>query len=653
MSAQSAVSVPSGVRIELQPRGLNDTTYRIGFLQDYQPSVPNAPKLKSGLFLMAAIQGRSRVSFFKLAEPMVRKELDRLQDSGSEYLLLVSETPSSYVQVPIPPPPLQGFSMKSSSVFTPAPPPFAPSTSPSRHARQPLSPQKSLHEEEYGDGEEDDEEEEDFDRASFPSSAGGGGGGGGQPEASFLESVERLRAQRRAVEQIKRESAQKSLRIENLEHEFQAKLGEIAELQEENLSLQRVAWQAGGSEEALDQEKQRVFQLELEINLLRAQNKAYEDSASELLSLEKRQLLDAQLEWQTRVEETKLENTELALRLEEAGKSIRQANLEREASEAREEAARRAYDRLCADQREREIKLEHTLERTRQERDRAIKRSEELDLALQASRNLANNHHEALDAAREQLFLAGKQHDELQAEMSALRLQVEEREAACVVKTKQAQADVDKLQRDLELQQTSLRQAKDDAEKFRQKLEEETRQHRASKDALLRAEGLQREAVEAAERAQRHAKTSAERLGEMTKTKEALHDRLVRALEKGNALADEVEQERMAGKALAESRLDLLAQFVEEERRLDGALFQQPLTVAAAASSSVLLPRKPSGGVGMRGRLEFASPGSKSTQSHTSAAYTPHSAYSYASSRTASSQPPSSQQRANKSNHMV
>ncbi|KAH9258466.1 hypothetical protein BASA81_003515 [Batrachochytrium salamandrivorans] len=652
MSAQSAVSVPSGIRIELQPRGLNDSTYRIGFLQDYQPSVPNAPKLKSGMYLMAAIQGRSRVSFFKLAEPIVRKELDRLQDSSSEYLLLVSETPSSYVQVPIPPPPLplQGnsFSMKNLSVFTPAP----PSHSPSRHARQPLSPQKSLQEEEYGEGEED---EEDFDRASFPSSAGGGGGGGGQPEATFLESVERLRAQRRAVEQIKRESAQKSLRIENLEYEFQAKLGEIAELQEENLSLQRVAWQAGVSEEALDQEKQRVFQLELEINSLRAQNKAYEDSASELLSLEKKQLLDSQLEWQTRVEETKLENKELTLRLEEAVKSIRQANLEREASEAREETARRAYDRLCVDQREREIKLEHTLERTRQERDRVIKRAEELDLALQTSRNLANNHHEALDAAREQLFLAGKQQDELQVEMNALRLQVEEREAACLVKTKQAQVDVDKLQRDLELQQTHLRQAKDDAEKFRNKLEEEIRQHRTTKDALLRAEGLQREAVEASERAQRHAKTSTERLGEMTKTKEALHDRLVRALEKGNALADEVEQERMAGKALAESRLDLLAQFVEEERRLDGALFQQPLTVTAASS---LLPRKPAsgGGGGVRGRLEFASPGSKSTQSHTSVAYTPQSAYSYSSSRTASSQPPPSQQQRtnnNKSNHLV
>ena len=64
-------------------------------------------------------------------------------------------------------------------------------------------------------------------------------------------------------------------------------------------------------------------------------------------------------------------------------------------------------------------------------------------------------------------------------------------------------------------------------------------------------------------------------------------------------MADELEEERRAGKVLAESRLELLAQFVEEERRLDGTL---ATTTSTRPNASVRRART------TERRLEFSSP---------------------------------------------
>ena len=587
--AQSSVyqvQVSPGLRVELLPRGKGDSTVRLA---------QNHGELKMGMYVIAAVQGRTRISFYKLPESVVRKELDRLQASGLEYSLVLTNsspqatpsasmlqqqqhlmTPSVYATPSVPSSGVKGgvnAAAANNNHFT------ASTTHGGGGADLLKSTQARQYVDEYENDELEGEEDANDDyqdvesvglgsqsalRSNFPTTT--------SIDKAFLESVERLRSQRRAVEAIKRESQQKSLKIESMTSELRQVQQQLAEMREAYESLRRTAATTDTLEEALAQERNRNLKLEKDFEKLRADTKQAESNMASELSRARAEREEERVALQNALEESRLLYSEAQARIDELKKSLIQSNQERDASEAREEQTRRAFERAAAEQKERDVKAEHAMERVRIERDKAARKADELESLLAIARGQLTAQREAADASKERISVLERTVNELEENCRDLRAQLSEGDSRQSLKMREYESEIERLRREID----SILEVKEESRKAREELraalDEEIRAHRASREELVAMEAAKREADEACERALRHARTMNERVTEISHQKDALHERLVRALAKGNALADELEEERRAAKALAETRLELLSQFVEEERRLDGTL---------------------------------------------------------------------------------
>ena len=539
-----------------------------------------------GMFVLAAVQGRTRVSFHKLSRVVAEGELARLAATGRPFSLVVSHSPIAPPSTTASTPQRLASSAMPGNLASPvrfsARPPVSVTMTPNANANTMTTT--------FYDGPDTIDELDSVFRSLAPPGTNetgtGTGTGTGTHEDHIRASVERLRAQRRAAESLKREVQEKTVKIQSLQTELRDAQALVQELRGQVLAATERDVLVRQLEDSVAAARADRDTLERELETSRVAQRDRENRLLSELEQTRRELDEERRRARETEQQQALRITQAEGRVAVLEQTCAQLTSEAEAAEASAQAYRRASESNASEHREALIRLERTLERTRAERDKAVETADRLEVGLAEARAALEAQASSRDAHAERERLVAQRMQELEDNASELRAQLSEAETRAVAREQERVRNAAQLEHAASEAQHREQEARASALKLRKELDEVDRELRAALEAVGAKELECQQARDGANRAQRHAATLEAQLAESAVKLNSTHERLLREMSRTASLLEELEREKTLSRELARSRLELLEEFVEEERRLDGALSPGGVRLGGSSSSA-------------------------------------------------------------------